>query len=152
MDEPESWDVLIDELRGNRAELLLAINDNYPAETPKSEITDTVKSVNYHLDILDDWGLIEVVAHEQQGDRIPARVFSLTDRGRDAVEDLFEQTGARPIPSAVEQHIESLRSDVEDARADAREAREEAREAQGRVDNLKDWIKANVADTQGAGK
>ncbi|WP_435158806.1 hypothetical protein [Haladaptatus sp. DFWS20] len=126
MDEPKSSDVLIDELRGNRAELLLAINDNYPAETPKRELTDTVNSVNYHLDILEEWGLIEVVAHEQQGDRIPARVFSLTDRGREAVEDLLAQTDARPIPSAVEQHIESLRSDVDDARAEAQAAEVEA--------------------------
>jgi DNA-binding PadR family transcriptional regulator len=141
MDEPESWDVLIDELRGNRAELLLAINDNYPAETPKSELTDTVNSVNYHLDILEEWGLIEVVAHEQQGDRIPARVFSLTDRGREAVEDLLARTDARPIPSAVEQHIEDLRREIEDVRA-------EAQAAQERVDQLKEWIRANVTEVE----
>ncbi|WP_227376284.1 hypothetical protein [Haladaptatus halobius] len=141
MDEPKSWDALIDELRGNRAELLLAINDNYPAETPKRELTDTVNSVNYHLGILEEWGLIEVVAHEQQGDRIPARVFSLTDRGREAVEDLFEQTDARPIPSAVEQHIEDLRREIEDVRA-------EAQAAQERVDQLKEWIRANVTEVE----
>ena len=141
MDEPKSWDVLIDELRGNRAELLLAINDNYPAETPKSELTDTVNSVNYHLDILEEWGLIEVVAHEQQGDRIPARVFSLTDRGREAVEDLLARTDARPIPSAVEQHIESLRSDVEDAKA-------EAQAAQDRVEELKEVVQELAAEVE----
>lgn len=141
MDEPKSWDVLIDELRGNRAELLLAINDNYPAETPKSELTDTVNSVNYHLDILEDWSLIEVVAHEQQGDRIPARVFSLTDRGREAVEDLLARTDARPIPSAVEQHIEDLRREIEDVRA-------EAEASQERVDQLKEWIRANVTEVE----
>jgi DNA-binding PadR family transcriptional regulator len=141
MDEPKSWDVLIDELRGNRVELLLAINDNYPAETPKHELTDTVNSVNYHLDILEEWDLIEVVAHEQQGDRIPARVFSLTDRGREAVEDLLAQTDARPIPSAVEQHIEDLRREIEDVRA-------EAEAAQERVDQLKEWIRANVTEVE----
>ncbi|WP_423743149.1 hypothetical protein V5735_00110 (plasmid) [Haladaptatus sp. SPP-AMP-3] len=141
MDEPKSWDVLIDELRGNRAELLLAINDNYPAETPKSELTDTVNSVNYHLDILEEWGLIEVVAHEQQGGRIPARVFSLTDHGREAVEDLLARTGARPIPSAVEQHIESLRSDVEDAKA-------EAQAAQDRVEGLKEVVQELAAEVE----
>jgi DNA-binding PadR family transcriptional regulator len=145
MDEPKSWDALIDELRGNRAELLLAINDNYPAETPKRELTDTVNSVNYHLDILEDWGLIEVVAHEQQGDRIPARVFSLTDRGREAVEDLLAQTDARPIPSAVEQHIESLRSDVEDAKA-------EAQAAQDRVEELKEVVQELAAEVDGQAK
>ncbi|WP_227357327.1 hypothetical protein [Haladaptatus salinisoli] len=141
MEKPESWDVLIDELRGNRAELLLAINDNYPAETPKRELTDTVNSVNYHLDILEEWGLIEVVAHEEQGDRIPARVFSLTDRGREAVEDLLARTDARPIPSAVEQHIEDLRREIEDVRA-------EAQAAQERVDQLKEWIRANVTEVE----
>ncbi|MFH5802099.1 hypothetical protein [Haladaptatus sp. CMAA 1911] len=141
MDEPKSWDVLIDELRGNRAELLLAINDNYPAETPKRELTDTVNSVNYHLDILEEWGLITVVAHEQQGDRIPARVFSLTDRGREAVEDLLAQTDARPIPSAVEQHIESLRSDVEDAKA-------EAQAAQDRVEELKEVVQELAGEVE----
>ncbi|WP_227380627.1 hypothetical protein [Haladaptatus halobius] len=151
MDEPESWDVLIDELRGNRAELLLAMNDNYPAETPKRELTDTVNSVNYHLDILTEWGLIEVVAREQQGDRIPARVFSLTDRGREAVEELFEQTDARPIPTAVEQHIESLRREVQVAQDEAEAAQSEAQAAQERVERLKEWIKANVADSQGTG-
>jgi len=141
MDEPKSWDVLIDELRGNRAELLLAINDNYPAETPKRELTDTVNSVNYHLDILTEWGLVEVVAHEQQGDRIPARVFSLTDRGREAVEDLLARTDARPIPSAVEQHIESLRSDIEDAKA-------EAQAAQDRVEELKEVVQELAGEVE----
>jgi DNA-binding PadR family transcriptional regulator len=145
MDEPKSWDVLIDELRGNRAELLLAINDNYPAETPKHELTDTVNSVNYHLDILEEWGLIEVVAHEQQGDRIPARVFSLTDRGREAVEDLLARTDARPIPSAVEQHIESLRSDVKDAKA-------EAQAAQDRVEGLKEVVQELAAEVEAQGQ
>ncbi|WP_227357387.1 LPP leucine zipper domain-containing protein [Haladaptatus salinisoli] len=150
MQQPESWDALLDELRGNRAELLFSLNDNYPAETPKRELNGVCKSVNYHLNILLDWSLVEVVAHEHQGERIPERIFKLTPRGHNAVEELLEREDARPIPSAVEQHISDLRREIEELHEEVRETRdeaqtahEEAKDANGRLNNLLEWLDEN---------
>lgn len=145
MDAPETHDELLDSVKGGRAELLLAINDNHPGETPKSELTGVTKSVDPFLDDLTKWGVIDVVARERRGKGLPMRMFKLTDLGRDVVEDILnDESQYRPIPSAVEQHMADLRRDVDEAQADAREAREEAQEAQERVETLKEWIRENV--------
>jgi len=142
MPTSETRSELVENLKGNRAELLLTINDNHPGETPKFELNDVCKSVNYHLEKLLEEGVIEVVAREDVGSPIPMRVFKITEKGRDIVPDLLEQTDSRPIPSAVEERMAELKDEVG-------EAQQEAREAQERVDKLRDWIKENVETAQG---
>ncbi|ELY67231.1 transcriptional regulator [Natronococcus jeotgali DSM 18795] len=69
-------------------------------------------SINYHLELLEEWGAIMRVGSEQVGGGEKAVVWAITDEGRDALEEIRERDESPPSASELEGRADLLEARV----------------------------------------
>lgn len=132
MEKPTTRKGVVQKLIGPRADLLFSIDDYHPDGVSKRHLP-SVSSVDYHLNILSDWGLIRVVDWDEDGSGNSARVFALTDEGEDVVGDLLTVDAEGYVPPAADHKIRRLEQRVDELEA-------ETERIDGRIDKLKEKI------------
>ena len=113
-----------EDLHENTRRVLVAIADIFGGRASTADITDATDLSNslagYHLDVLVDRGLIELVERGDVGERSP-NVYEATAAGSDVAAEVAGGVGFND--QAVE--LDRLRSDVDQLQANYEELRED---------------------------
>lgn len=109
-----SFETIDEGMSDDRSRLLSEIahaDDGRPTGKLREATGVPSGSMHYHLTHLEDWGLIEVIGTHDSGRGSPAKVWALTDRGR----DYLDRPGAPAATSRarLEERLAELEHDVE---------------------------------------
>ena len=121
MSPPTDDEQILDKLKERRKNIILALYRHGRLGAGKlRSITGTPRgSKEHHYELLQEWGLMELVGHQQDRGGNPERLFALTDAGEQFVEDYLVNTDEAPDAYAVkidraEDKVDELRGTVED--------------------------------------
>lgn len=137
---PETLEELAEETRGPREAIVNGLRF-YGGEAHAKQLRqhDEIPSKNYHFNKLQDQGLIEEIGEKPVGKGGTAKIYRLTNTGRDVVEALAESSGVTETITEVVERLDQLREDIEELQ----EAHNEMAEF---VESLQDQIPDSNTD------
>lgn len=87
--EAPSLERIEEQISDTRADLLAVLaradddgDGGLPTGALRREADVPTGSMSYHMDALQEWGLVDVVGREQEGGGDPSKVWALAERGR----------------------------------------------------------------------
>jgi len=119
-DEVPSLERIEDQISTTRADLLAVLgraadagDDGLPTGALRREAGVPSGSISYHMDALEEWGLVDVVGREQEGGGDPSKVWALTDRGQ----GFLDRPAAHRLPTreevqALHDHVDALEDEL----------------------------------------
>jgi predicted ArsR family transcriptional regulator len=112
--EEPSLATIAEQISDTRADLLAVLGrdadaggDGLPTGELRREADVPTGSMSYHMDALEEWGLVDVVGREQEGGGDPSKVWALTARGQ----EFLDRPAARRLPTRAE--VEALHDRVD---------------------------------------
>lgn len=109
-----SFETITEQMSDDRGRLLATIarvDDGIPTGRLREATGVPSGSMHYHMSHLEDWGLVQVSEHRDQGRGSPSKVWTITDRGRKYLDRDTAPTSSSP--AQLHGRIEELENDVE---------------------------------------
>lgn len=113
-DNAVSFETITDHMSDDRGRLLATIaraEDAIPTGRLREASGVPSGSMHYHLSYLEDWGLIQVSGHRDEGRGSPSKIWTITDHGREYLDR--DTTSVSPQAEHLQTRIDQLEDDVE---------------------------------------
>lgn len=142
MQPPEDRDEMYAKLKRNRERILLVLyrfGDLRSREI--RDRTDLSKgSKNHHYEVLQDWGLIEVVGKNGDSGGWAERIFGLTAEGETFVEDYLADTDDEQ-PDSYVLRVERLEDEVDELRTENERLEETIEQQHREIETLEEELR-----------
>ncbi|WP_227380014.1 hypothetical protein [Haladaptatus halobius] len=146
--EQAPFGAIDDQMSADRAALLAAVarateddRDGIPTGQLREAVGVPSGSMPYHMDALMEWELVEVVGNQKEGGGSPSKVFALTERGA----DYLDNSTIKQFPSAedvaeLEQRVDELTTQLTELQDQHNQMREAYNRMADLVEELQDQV------------